>query len=278
MQWGYQVKPAFFSQESQQNVAYGRTMWQEARDAGGRSTDLELRSLLGAFLFSGDDVHKPVSVLSGGEKSRLALVKILLRDSNFLILDEPTNHLDVKTKDIFQNALLHYSGTIVLVSHDRYFLDNLVGRVLEIRAGQLHEYTGNYSYFIQKREAELATEAQDREDTALLAAGPLPVDPEATRKTGRTREDRRQEAEDRNRRGAIKKEISRELHELETEIVQREKLKTRNQSLLCDPEVLKDSQRIQALMKELNEAERRLHELLPRWEETMHSLEELETK
>ena len=178
LQLGYQVKPAFFSQESQQNVAYGRTVWEEVQRRGQpEPRDLEKRNLLGAFLFSGDDIHKPVAVLSGGEKSRLALVKILLQDSNCLILDEPTNHLDVKTKDIFQNALQHYSGTIVLVSHDRYFLDQLVQRVFEIRDGGLHEYTGNYSYFIQKREQEIAAAAaQERTapapDEAQAAAEP----------------------------------------------------------------------------------------------------------
>jgi ATP-binding cassette subfamily F protein 3 len=276
-QWGFQVKAAFFSQESQQNVAYGSTVWQETRGVEGRATDLELRNLLGAFLFSGDDIHKPVSVLSGGEKSRLALVKILLQDSNCLILDEPTNHLDLKTKDMFQNALLRYSGTIVLVSHDRYFLDNLVNRVLEIRDGRLHEYIGNYSYFIQKREAEFAA-AQALDASALQPAVPQPAGAEAPRKTGRTREERRQEAEERNRRGSIKKDLARELHGLEEEIVTLEELKSRDQALLCDPGVLQDSPRIKALMKELKQAERQLETLLPRWEKLMHDLEELETK
>jgi ATP-binding cassette subfamily F protein 3 len=278
VQWGFQVKAAFFSQESQQNVAYGSTVWQETREVQGRATDLELRNLLGAFLFSGDDIHKPVSVLSGGEKSRLALVKILLQDSNCLILDEPTNHLDLKTKDMFQSALLRYSGTIVLVSHDRYFLDNLVSRVLEIRDGRLHEYIGNYSYFIQKREAEFAAAA-----LALEAAAPGPADQqsagaEAPRKTGRTKEERRLEAEERNRRGTIRKEMARELHELEAEILKQEELKSRNQALLCDPEVLKDSPRIKSLMKELKHVERQLETMLPRWEELMHGMEELEAK
>ncbi len=276
-QWGFQVKAAFFSQESQQNVAYGRTVWQEARDVQGRASDLELRNLLGAFLFSGDDIQKPVSVLSGGEKSRLALVKILLQDSNCLILDEPTNHLDVKTKDMFQNALLHYSGTIVLVSHDRYFLDNLVGRVLEIRDGRLHEYTGNYSYFIQKRESELASEASTGGNAPAAGSETLASVAEA-HKPVKAKETRRLQAEDRNRLGKIKKELSREIHALEAEIVELEAVKARDQSLLCDPEVLKDSLRIRPLMKELKEAERHLNELLPRWEKLMHSLEDLETK
>ncbi|HEX7501897.1 MAG TPA: ABC-F family ATP-binding cassette domain-containing protein, partial [Acidobacteriota bacterium] len=202
MQWGFQVKAAFFSQESQQNVAYGRTVWQEARDIEGRASDLELRNLLGAFLFSGDDIHKPVAVLSGGEKSRLALVKILLKDSNCLILDEPTNHLDVKTKDIFQNALLHYSGTIVLVSHDRYFLDHLVHRVFEVRDGQLHEYTGNYSYFIQKRAAEVEAETPSAVPPSPEGKAPASA-ADTPGKQGRTKDARRQEAEERNRRGQI---------------------------------------------------------------------------
>ncbi len=277
-QWGFQVKAAFFSQESQQNVAYGSTVWQETRAVDGKASDLELRSLLGAFLFSGDDIHKPVSVLSGGEKSRLALVKILLQDSNCLILDEPTNHLDLKTKDMFQNALLHYSGTIVLVSHDRYFLDNLVSRVLEIRDGRLHEYTGNYSYFIQKREAEFAAAAPIAEAVDPGAPGQSPAAGEAPRKSGRTKEERRLEAEERNRRAASRKEMARELRELEAEIVRLEAITSTDQALLCDPEVLKDSLRIKPLMQELKKSENRLKELYPRWEKLMHGLEELEAK
>ncbi len=151
VQYGLNVSMAFFSQESAQNLDYRRSVWDEVRLTGTRSNDQERRNLLGAFLFSGDDVYKEISVLSGGEKSRLALLKILLQDSNLLILDEPTNHLDLKTKDIFQNALLSYTGTVIIVSHDRFFLDRLVHRVIEIRDGRRHEYLGNYSYFIQKR-------------------------------------------------------------------------------------------------------------------------------
>jgi len=271
--WGLQVKTAFFSQESQQNVAYGRTVWEEARDVPGRATDLELRNLLGAFLFSGDDVLKPVAVLSGGEKSRLALAKILLQDSNCLILDEPTNHLDLKTKDIFQSALLHYSGSIILVSHDRHFLDDLVTRVFEIRDGRLHEYLGNYSYFIQKRAAESAAAAPPGEKEPVPAGNKAPA---ATGKSGKTREARRMEADERNRLGRLRKEIAGELHEVERSIAELERVKACNQSLLCDPEVLRESGRIKPLMTELKEAERRLGQLLPEWERLMHGLEDLE--
>jgi ATP-binding cassette subfamily F protein 3 len=275
LQLGHQVKPAFFSQESQQNVTYGRTIWEEVNALDSPSTDLEKRNLLGAFLFSGADIHKSIAVLSGGEKSRLALIKILLQDSNCLILDEPTNHLDLKTKDIFQNALQHYSGAIILVSHDRYFLDQLVQRVFEIREGGLHEYTGNYSYFVHKREKEIAA-------AEILGNTPDPdrprpeAEPLGGKGAFKSREQRRQEAENRNRRGKIKTELSKELPGLEKEIAELEKLKTLNQSLLCDPGVLKESRRIKPLMLELNVASTRLAELYQRWEELTRELEKVD--
>jgi ATP-binding cassette subfamily F protein 3 len=275
LQLGYQVKPAFFSQESQQNVTYERTIWQEVHALDSPSTDLEKRNLLGAFLFSGDDIHKPVAVLSGGEKSRLALIKILLQDSNCLILDEPTNHLDVKTKDIFQNALQHYAGTIVLVSHDRYFLDQLVQRVFEIREGGLHEYTGNYSYFVQKREQEIAA-AVNQEIVPDHAHSGAVAEPVGIKGVFKSKEQRRQEAEDRNRRGKLKTELKKELPAIELEIAVLERLKTRNQLLLCDPEVLRDSKRIKPLMLELNKANPRLAELYRRWEELTRQLEKID--
>jgi ATP-binding cassette subfamily F protein 3 len=275
LQLGYQVKVAFFSQESQHNLAYTHTIWEEIHGLDGPSTDLEKRNLLGAFLFSGDDIHKPISVLSGGEKSRLALIKILLQDSNCLILDEPTNHLDVKTKEIFQNALQHYSGTIVLVSHDRYFLDQLVQRVFEIRDGGLFEYTGNYSYFVQKREQEIAAAAAPENAPAADPAQAI-AEPAAGKGVFKSKEQRRQEAEARNRQGKLKTELKRELPVIELEIAVLERLKTKNQLLLCDPEVLRDSKRIKPLMLELSKANPRLVELYRRWEELTRELENID--
>ncbi|GAI68243.1 unnamed protein product, partial [marine sediment metagenome] len=157
---GHKVNLAFFSQESSQNLNYNHTIWEEISAESSSMTTGERRNLLGAFLFSGDAIYKPISVLSGGEKSRLALAKILMQESNFLILDEPTNHLDIITKELFQRALLKYSGTILIVSHDRFFLDNLITRVIEIRDEKIYDYPGNYSYFIEKR-AQLLAEIND---------------------------------------------------------------------------------------------------------------------
>ncbi len=148
--YGLNVKKAYFSQESAQNLDYTNTIWQEINNTGSKMLEGAKRNLLGAFLFSGEDIHKPISVLSGGEKSRVGLLKMLLSESNLLILDEPTNHLDYATKELFQRALLEYGGTIIIVSHDRAFLDDLVERVIEIREGTLYDYPGNYSGLLRK--------------------------------------------------------------------------------------------------------------------------------
>ncbi len=111
----------------------------------------ELRSLLGCFLFSGDDVFKPLGVLSGGERNRYALARILVTPSNFLLLDEPTNHLDMRAKDVLLEAIAAFSGTVVFVSHDRYFIDRLATRVLEVENGSVLTYEGNYEDYLRTR-------------------------------------------------------------------------------------------------------------------------------
>jgi ATP-binding cassette subfamily F protein 3 len=236
--YGLNVSMAFFSQESSQNLNYELTIWHEVNLTGSRSNDQEKRNLLGAFLFSGDDIYKEISVLSGGEKSRLALLKILLQDSNLLILDEPTNHLDLKTKEIFQNALLGYSGTVVIVSHDRFFLDRHVNRVIEMCNGQCYEYHGNYSYFIQKRsEMDAAVQGKSDENNSQIRVGAiqngrgpmaeLPRSRELTpgRRALKTKEEKRLEAEERNRLSRITKALKNELVTLESRISHLEEMK-----------------------------------------------------
>jgi ATP-binding cassette subfamily F protein 3 len=181
----------------------------------------------------------------------------------------------VKTKEIFQNALQHYSGTIVLVSHDRFFLDQLVQRVFEIRDGALHEYTGNYTYFVQKRENEIAA-AESQANIQGANDVQDPPGPAASKGAFKSRDQRRLEAEDRNRRGKLKAELLRELPGLEMEIAELEGLKKRDQFLLCDPEVLNESKRIKPLMQELNTATTRLGELYRRWEELTREMEKID--
>ena len=222
------------------------------------------RNLLGAFLFSGNDIHKPVSVLSGGEKSRVGLLKMLLSESNLLILDEPTNHLDNSTKELFQKALLEYGGTIIIVSHDRAFLDDLVERVIEIRDGKLYDYAGNYSWFIEKRALQIASLNEKTEAEKNIST---PID--------RTKDQKRAEADERNRIYRERKIIEDKLAPIEIMIGKDEKRKEEISDLLCDSEVLKDSNRVQSLMIELKDTEKRLEENYPLWEDLAAEIESI---
>ncbi|OGD13426.1 ABC transporter ATP-binding protein [Candidatus Atribacteria bacterium RBG_19FT_COMBO_35_14] len=263
---GHKVNLAFFSQESSDNLNYNHSVWEEISAESSPMTSGERRNLLGAFLFSGDAVHKPISVLSGGEKSRLALAKILMQESNFLILDEPTNHLDIITKELFQRALLKYSGTILIVSHDRFFLDNLITRVIEICDGRIYNYPGNYSYFIEKR-AQLLAEIDNRALTIKNASSSKPK----VKTLDKLK--KREEAEKRNRIYRQNKDILDKLKSVETEIKLLEKNKVGTENQLCDPLVLKDSKKVQTLMIDLKKYNQELKTLTK-----IHEALTLETK
>ncbi|MBQ3758771.1 MAG: ABC-F family ATP-binding cassette domain-containing protein, partial [Synergistaceae bacterium] len=248
---GHNVKFSYYSQESAQNINYSNTVWEEARSVSSKLNDVERRNLLGAFLFSGDEIFKPASVLSGGEKARLALYKLMLEETNFLILDEPTNHLDVDTREIVERALLKYQGTLLIVSHDRHFLDALSERVLEIRDGKLYDYPGNYSWFLEKREETLTPQAQDTKPSAK------PKSPKR---------------EDNSR---LIRETKREISQTEKDISGHESKIGEIDSLLCQPETLKDSQKVQNLMTERANLDRELSELYSQWEELSLKLDDL---
>ncbi|MCF0247050.1 MAG: ABC-F family ATP-binding cassette domain-containing protein, partial [Synergistes sp.] len=261
---GLNVKKAYFSQESAQNLDYSHTVWQEVNNTGSKLLEGAKRNLLGAFLFSGDDIFKSVAVLSGGEKSRLGLLKMLLSESNLLILDEPTNHLDYATKELFQQALLQYGGTILIVSHDRAFLDDLVGRVIEIRDGRIYDYPGNYSHFIEKRASRISEKSAEVE--------PVKNEPKSE---SRTKEQKRAEAEERNRLYRAKKEFVDRLALCEAEISESESRKTEINDLLCSPEVLSDSEHIKNLMIELSGLDQKLKVLYDEWEDLSTKIEEI---
>jgi ATP-binding cassette subfamily F protein 3 len=220
----------------------------------GKIDAAQKRDLLGAFLFRGDDIYKRISILSGGEKSRLALLKVLLQDSNFLILDEPTNHLDASTREIFERALLQYSGTVLLVSHDRHFLDSLADRVLEIREERLWDYPGNYSYFIYKRELQLSgVEEESKEELTKT-------------------EIRQRKREQNARLNELQKEkilLGRELKSIESRISALEKEVKKCEELLCSPEILSDSAKIRELMLKRSSFNNELEKLLSKWEQLM---------
>ena len=266
VKYGDGVNMAFFSQESSQNLNYTNTIWEEVNSVPTTADDQAKRNLLGAFLFSGDDIYKSVGILSGGEKSRLALLKIMLLDTNFLILDEPTNHLDIKTKDVFQNALINYSGTVAIVSHDRYFLDHLVNKVFELKDGSISDYMGNYSYFIEKR-SQMIAEATQKDNRGMAAAD----------KTLSLKDKKRIEAEERNRLSKIKSALKRELTAVEEKIAKLEARKVVNENFLCDPQTHRDSVKIKELKIDLNAVENELAQSYHIWTELSCKLEETDS-
>src|ERR1700730_12945698 len=152
---GHNVEVDYFAQDQYKELDPNVRMLDDLQSMAPRSTNTELRSLLGCFLFSEDDVFKRIGVLSGGERNRYALARMLLQPSNFLLLDEPTNHLDLRAKDVLLESLERYTGTVVFVSHDRYFIDKLAKRVFEIGDGEVHVFPGNYEDYLWRKEGKL---------------------------------------------------------------------------------------------------------------------------
>ncbi len=243
----------YFSQvAAPPDTAGSTTVWDEAAAERGALPPQRVRDLLGSFLFRGDDIHKPTAVLSGGERSRLTLLKLLLQVPNVLVLDEPTNHLDMTTKEVFLEALRAYDGTLLLVSHDRYLLDHVVGRILEIRRGVLHDYPGNYSYFLRKRQIDVqqqsapASEPPRRRHTPSGGAAA-----HAERKQQRR----------------YREQLERRRDEAEHEIGRLEERKQHIEQQLCDPPVFGDQTRSAELGAELSALESRLSDAYGRWNE-----------
>jgi ATP-binding cassette, subfamily F, member 3 len=154
---GHNAIPDYFAQDQYKELDPNARMLDDLSSAAPRSTQTQLRTLLGCFLFSDEDVFKQIGVLSGGERNRYALARMLLAPSNFLLLDEPTNHLDMRAKDVLLESLSKYSGTVVFVSHDRYFIDNLATRIFEIEEGHVHVFPGNYEDYLWRKQGGPAT-------------------------------------------------------------------------------------------------------------------------
>jgi len=164
---GHNTQPDYFAQDQYKVLDPQRRMLDDLEEVAPRSTTTELRNLLGCFLFSDDDVFKPLGVLSGGERNRYALARMLLHPSNFLLLDEPTNHLDLRAKDVLLNALEEFNGTVVFVSHDRYFIDKLATRVFEVGEGRVEVFPGNYEDYLWRKQGGI--EKQPEQIAADLA-------------------------------------------------------------------------------------------------------------
>ena len=169
---GHNAQPDYFAQDQYKELDPSARILDDLGTIAPRAGNTELRSVLGCFLFSEDDVFKPIGVLSGGERNRYALARMLMQPSNFLLLDEPTNHLDMRAKDVLLTALQEYSGTVVFVSHDRYFIDKLATRVFEVEDGSVRVYPGNYEDYLWRKQGGGAA-PQPADETARLRVAPV---------------------------------------------------------------------------------------------------------
>jgi len=266
MQLGQRVHVGYYAQHQVDVLNLDKTIMQEVAATAAPSFQPKLRDILGLFQFSNDDVEKQVGVLSGGEKARVSLAKILLSPSNFLIMDEPTNHLDLASREALEKALKDYDGTLLLISHDRYFLDKLVNRVIEIKDGVLKEYSGNYSHYLDKKQGETvelnSTDIQGK--TALK---------ENTQK--KSKEQKQKEAATRQAISKERNQLRKSIEESEQKIEAYETRKTTLESELANPETYQDSERFLALQQEYDQVTRRLARFEQRWEEAQLQLETL---
>lgn len=225
----------------------------------------QLRSLLGSFLFIGDDVFKKVAVLSGGEKSRVALCKILLTKSNFIILDEPTNHLDYSSKQILQNALINFKGSLILVSHDIDFLRPVVNRVVDIRKGIIKNYPGDIDYYLSKRE-ELKITGSDQNK-------------KVTKDEALSRKDQKRiEAELRQKKYSVTKDLIRQISDLEKKISELETSTKKLELNLTDPEIYSDPEAAKETTRKFNETKTELEKVLFKWEGLNEKLVKIESE
>lgn len=242
--WAQNVKLAYYDQKNEY-LNPNNTVIEEIHHRYPRMTDYEVRSVLGSVLLTGENVFKEVGVISGGEKTKLSFALMSLKRGNFLILDEPTNHLDISTKEVLEDALKEYTGTILFVSHDRYLLNKIADRIIEIRGGKAYEYNGNYDDYLRARELEKAEE--------LRAVVPSSTTP-SEKKQYRTKSQR---AEDVRRKQEIN-DLEKRIEGLEKEIADIE-------SQICEPEIAADYQKMTELCQGLDDRKNELGQLMDRW-------------
>ncbi len=261
---GHNTIISYYAQDVADNLNADLDILETVENISDEKTIGQLRSLLGSFLFSGDDVFKKIGVLSGGEKSRVALAKILLTKSNFIILDEPTNHLDISSKTVLQKALIEFTGSLVLVSHDVEFLSPIVNKVVEIRKGELKIFDGGIDYYLSKRE-ESNNEQEKRRQAKTL-------DLEAISK----KDQKRIEAELRQKKYAASKGIAEKIKRLEKEIENLEKKEKELEKTLADQETYNNPSVAREKTIEFNKVKETIEETIAEWEKLSEKLTQIE--
>ncbi|ANH80856.1 ABC transporter ATP-binding protein [Niabella ginsenosidivorans] len=273
--WGHNVEESFYAQHQLEALNLNNTILDEMRECGSQMTDLELRALLGCFLFSGDDADKKIKILSGGEKARVALAKTIISRANFLMLDEPTNHLDMHSVDLLISALNRYEGTLILVSHDRHFIAKTANKIWEIVDGQIKEFKGPYDEWVAwnermkknnagKKEEATRPEVQQRQPQEKAITIPAP--PPAVN-------------------GPVNKELKKEIQRHQKLFQQAEEALNKNKERmltlekdLADPELYSNKDRFLKTEQEYKNAVTENHQLEKKYEELFTKLMELEEK
>jgi len=256
--YGSNVSVAYYDQEHQV-LHMDKTLFDELSDTYPDMTNTQIRNILAAFLFTGEDVYKKIADLSGGERGRVSLVKLMLSRANFLLLDEPTNHLDIVSKDVLENALNNFPGTVCYVSHDRYFINKTATRILDLTENRLLNYIGNYDYYIEKREA-----VEEAANLTSTEQSQKPVDVSESKK----------EWIDNKTALAQKKKVKNALNKCEKEISEIEdKLQSIDEEF-ANPENASNVGKLMELQKQKEALEKRLDKLMEDWEELTLQMEE----
>lgn len=262
VKYGAGVSVGYFSQDSAEKICGNQTILEYLEEHCPLELIPKMRDMLGAFLFRGDDVFKSINVLSGGEKSRIALLELLLRPVNLLILDEPTNHLDMHSKDVLLDALKDFGGTVIFVSHDRGFIEDLSTKVLELHPGLSREFPGDYKYYMQRLEDEAngiagGSSSQVQSETAR-------IQPKSETKLS-WEEQKKQDAE--------KRKLVKEVERLEKEILDAEEKKESLEAEMGRPEVYSNGEKAKSVQKKIDEIGLLLDELNARWEEAAEKIQ-----
>lgn len=243
---GKNVFIGYYDQE-QSNLNLEKTVIDEVWDDFPELTTTEIRNALASFLFTGDDVFKKISLLSGGEKCRINLLKLILSKSNFLLLDEPTNHLDIMSREALENAILGYDGTVLVISHDRYFLNKVISKIYELCETGIKEYLGNYSYYMEKKKNPLRFQQEEES-------------------IGKTKTQIQNEKKKKRELEKAEKDKKLRIKNIENDISNLEKLIVELQDQLCLEEVYSDSEKSENINKQLLDAQNNLDALYEEWE------------